>query len=41
MSFRCSINTRNLLNGYVVTASGVQEMELNARTKHCSAKRGK
>ena len=30
--------SRNLPNGYVATASGAQELELNARTKHCSAK---
>ena len=29
---------RNLLNGYAATAGGVQEMELNAQTKYCSAK---
>ena len=26
------------VTGYVATAGGVQEMELNAQTKHCSAK---
>ena len=30
-------STRNLPNVYVVTAGGVQETELNAQTKHCSA----
>ena len=30
--------TRNSPNGYVVTAGGVQQMELNAQTKSCSAK---
>ena len=30
--------TRNLLNGYITTAGGVQEMELNTQTKHCSTK---
>ena len=29
---------RNSLNGYVLTAGGVQEMELNAQTKYCSGK---
>ena len=33
--------TRNLPNGYVVTAGGVQEMELNAQIKYCSAKHEK
>ena len=35
------IKTRNSPNGYVATASGVQETELNTQTKHCSAKREK
>ena len=31
--------TRNFLNGYIATAGGVQETELNAQNnKHCSAK---
>ena len=29
---------RNSPNGYVETAGGAQEMELNAQTEHCSAK---
>ena len=33
--------TINAPNGYVVTAGGVQEMELNVQTKHCSAKQEK
>ena len=33
--------TRNLPNGYVMTAGGVQERELNQQTKHCSAKHEK
>ena len=33
--------TRNSPNGYVATAVGVQETELNARNKHCLAKREK
>ena len=36
-----SVKTRNLPNGYVVTAGGVQEMELNTQSKHCSAMRAK
>ena len=27
---------RNFSNGFVATAGGVHEMELNAQTKHCS-----
>ena len=38
LSHACNIKTKNLLNGYVVTAGGVQETELNTQTKHCSAK---
>ena len=30
--------TRNSLNGYVATAGGIQETELEAQTKHRSAK---
>ena len=30
--------TRNLPNGDVETAGGVQETEVNAQTKYCSAK---
>ena len=33
--------TRNLLKGYVATAGGVQEMQLNTQIKHCSAKHEK
>ena len=35
--------TRNLPNGYVATAGGVKEMELNAQTtcKYCSSIREK
>ena len=29
---------RNSTNGHVATAGGVQEMELNELTKHCSAR---
>ena len=29
---------RNSKNSYVATADSVQEMELNTKTKHCSAK---
>ena len=29
------------MNGYLMTACGVQEMELNVGTKYCSAKREK
>ena len=31
-------STRDLPNGYAATADCGQETELNARTKHCSAK---
>ena len=34
-------NQGNLPNGYVMTAAGVQEMELNAQTKLCSVKHEK
>ena len=40
VSFPLTI-TRYLPNGYVATAGGVQEMELNAQTKHCSARVGR
>ena len=33
--------TRNLPTEYVTTAGGVQETELNAQTKHCSACRSR
>ena len=32
---------RNSRNGYIVTSGSVQEMELNAQNKHCSAKHEK
>ena len=31
------VETRNLPNGYVATAGGVQEKRLHTQTKHCSA----
>ena len=30
--------TGKMSNGYVLTADGVLEIEINAQTKHCSAK---
>ena len=37
----CHLSTRNSPNGYFATAGRVEETELNAQTKHCSAKREK
>ena len=32
------VQTRNLPNGYAMTASDVRETELNVQTRHCSVK---
>ena len=38
---KCTITFILVLGSYVVTAGGVQEKELDAQTKHCSAKHEK